>query len=221
MKKLVSMLCLSFLMLAFTGCEEKEKEVVITVEEYGDIVVKLYNDTPLHRDNFLQLVEEGFYDGLLFHRVIDGFMIQGGDPQSKDAAAGQRLGSGSREGVETIPAEFLPNRFHKKGALAAARTGGPSNPEKKSSNCQFYIVDGKVSPKQELEVLEKRSGKPMPEERKAAYTTVGGTPFLDDEYTVFGEVVSGLEIVDKIAAIEKDRSDRPTKDVKMSMKLKK
>lgn len=219
MKKLISMLCLTFLMIGFVGCEEKEQEVIITIEDHGDIVVKLYNDTPIHRDNFIKLVEEEFYNGLLFHRIIDGFMIQGGDPNSRDAAAGAPLGTGSNG--ETLEAEFLPHRFHKKGALAAARRGGPSNPEKRSSDCQFYIVQGKVETKQNLGRVAARTGKAMPEERIEAYTTIGGTPFLDDDYTVFGEVVSGLELVDQIAKVDKNGSDRPNVDLKMSMKLKK
>ncbi len=219
MKKLFSAFCLAFLLFAFSSCGEKEQEVVITVEGFGDIVVKLYNDTPIHRDNFIKLVEEGFYDGLLFHRVIDGFMVQGGDPNSRDAAPGAPLGSGSNGG--TLEAEFLPHRFHKKGALSAARRGGPSNPEKRSSDCQFYIVQGKTETKQNLEKMASRTGKEYSEEQIEVYSTIGGTPFLDQDYTVFGEVVSGLEIVDQIAKVEKNRSDRPNEDVMMSMKLKK
>ncbi len=219
MKKLLSILSLTLLMLTFNSCGDKEPQVIITVENYGDIVIKLYNDTPIHQENFLKLVEEGFYDGLLFHRVIKDFMIQGGDPNSRDAAAGAPLGSGSNGG--TLEAEILPNRFHKKGALAAARRGGPSNPEKRSSDCQFYIVQGKPATQAELDNIAKRSGKEMSPEAIEAYKTIGGTPFLDNEYTVFGEVVSGLEIVDKIATVAKNRSDRPDVDVKMSMKIKK
>jgi len=201
-----------------TSCTDKEKEVVISVENFGDITIKLYNETPQHRDNFLKLVDEGFYDETLFHRVIKEFMIQGGDPDSKGAAPNARLGGGSNGG--TIPAEFMPQFFHKKGALAAARKGDQVNPTKASSDCQFYIVQGKKYTDQELTQLEQRTGNAITAERREAYKTVGGVPFLDDTYTVFGEVVSGLDIVDKIAATQTAPGDRPIEDVKMTMKRK-
>lgn len=233
----------------------------------GDIIVRLYDETPLHRDNFLKLAKEGYYDGTLFHRVIRDFMIQGGDPNSKDAAPGTMLGTGGPG--YTIPAEFVyPQLFHKRGALCAARTGDEANPERASSGSQFYIVWGKTYKEQELKQLEhqmemmqeqnvfnalvrehkdevmtlrrnrdraglqylqdqliaktkeqcKALGKPtFTEEQKNAYTTVGGTPFLDNQYTVFGEVVSGLDIVEKIQSAETLRGDRPVKDVTMTI----
>jgi peptidyl-prolyl cis-trans isomerase B (cyclophilin B) len=185
-----------------------DQKVLITTD-YGNMVVRLYDATPQHRDNFIKLVKQGFYDSLLFHRVINGFMIQGGDPDSKHAQPGVMLGSGDI-GYE-IPAEFSDTLFHKKGALAAARR---ENPEKKSSGCQFYIVQGKVMNEAELS----RFG-PMNEQKKKAYTTVGGTPFLDNSYTVYGEVIEGLDVIDKIAAVKTAPGDRPVQDVRMKMKL--
>lgn len=239
--------------------QDPEVEIKTTM---GDIVVRLYNDTPLHRDNFLKLVEDGFYDGLLFHRVIDKFMVQGGDPDSKDARPGEHLGSGNPG--YTVAAEIdYPKHYHKYGALAAARTGGPSNPEMRSSGSQFYIVTGDVvnpqmiSQLEQMPVMRKRQelfGKyaseyqdsiramqaagdregldalqkklvekveaevpmeAMPENIKNDYTTIGGTPHLDGQYTVFGEVVKGMDVVEKIQKVETDRSDRPLEDVRI------
>jgi len=181
---------------------------------YGDMVIKLYNETPQHRDNFLKLTKEHFFDSLLFHRVIKGFMIQGGDPLSKNAGPSQMLGSG--DNGYTIPAEFNPKLIHKKGALAAART---ENPEKKSSGCQFYIVQGKPMTDAELNMMEQRTGTKYTEEQRNIYKTVGGTPFLDMSYTVFGEVVSGLDVIDKIAAVQTQPGDRPAQDVRMKVTL--
>lgn len=186
----------------------------------GDIVVKLYDSTPQHRDNFIKLVKEGFYDSLLFHRVIDGFMIQGGDPTSKSAPDSVQLGSGEAPG-DRIPAEFNPNYFHKKGALAAARD---DNPEKASSNCQFYIVQGKPVSDTNLNMMECqiRNEKPLfryTDAERKVYSTIGGTPFLDQNYTVFGEVVKGLDVIDKIASLQRDANDRPLQNVVMKMKL--
>jgi len=181
---------------------------------YGDMVVKLYNETPQHRDKFLKLTNEHFFDSLLFHRVIKGFMIQGGDPLSKNAGPSQMLGSG--DNGYTIPAEFNPKLIHKKGALAAART---ENPEKKSSGCQFYIVQGKPMTDAELNMMEQRTGTKYTEEQRNIYKTVGGTPFLDMSYTVFGEVVSGLDVIDKIAAVQTQPGDRPAQDVRMKVTL--
>lgn len=182
---------------------------------YGTMVVKLYNETPLHRDNFIKLVKQGFYDSTLFHRVIESFMIQGGDPESKNADSTAMLGNGSAPG-DMIPAEFRPNLIHKKGALAAART---DNPEKASSNCQFYIVQGMKYDDATLNQYEcqaVRQNNPSfayTDAQRNAYKTAGGTPFLDQNYTVFGEVVKGLDVVDKIAAVAKNEFDRPFKDV--------
>ena len=233
---------------------------------FGDIIVKLYDETPLHRDNFLKLAKEGFYDGTLFHRVIKDFMIQGGDPDSKGAAKGKQLGAG--DAGYTIPAEFVPSLYHKKGALAAARQGDQVNPERRSSGCQFYIVWGKTysdGQVRQLEhqmfmqaqqqvfnslamerrsqimdlrrnrdqaglsalqdelvamteaiVAEKGLGK-MSDAQKEIYRTVGGTPFLDGQYTVFGEVEEGLDIVGKIQEVATDGNDRPENDITMKV----
>jgi cyclophilin family peptidyl-prolyl cis-trans isomerase len=181
----------------------------------GEIVVKLYDSTPKHRDNFIKLVKSGFYDSLLFHRVIKGFMIQGGDPLSKNAPAGTMLGMGGAE-LERIPAEFNAQLIHKKGTLCAARDG---NPAKASSACQFYIVQGKPYTDSELMGMEPQRGVEFSEEQKQLYKTVGGTPFLDMNYTVFGEVISGLEVVDKIAGTTTDNNNRPYKNIMMMMTL--
>ncbi|RYY66781.1 MAG: peptidylprolyl isomerase [Chitinophagaceae bacterium] len=188
--------------------------VKITTDS-GVIVVKLSDSTPLHRDNFVKLVKEGFYDSLLFHRVIAGFMIQGGDPQSKYAAPGSMLGSGGSD-MARIPAEFNSALIHKKGALAAARDG---NPEKASSACQFYIVDGKILSDAELDMMEARQGRKYTAEQRALYKSVGGTAMLDTQYTVFGEVISGMEVIGKIANVAKGMGDRPAGDVRMKMEL--
>ena len=182
---------------------------------YGNMVVKLYNETPKHRDNFLKLVNDGTYNGLLFHRVIKDFMIQGGDPNSRNAQKGQMLGDG--ELGYTIPAEFVPTLYHKKGALAAARQSDMVNPKKESSSCQFYIVQGNKWDANRLSMVEQRMGKTFTAEQAEVYATLGGTPFLDGDYTVFGEVVEGMEVIDKIAAVQTDGNDRPQEDVKMKM----
>lgn len=232
----------------------------------GDIVVRLYDETPAHRDNFLKLAREGFYDGTIFHRVIKDFMIQGGDPDSKGAPKGAQLGCG--DAGYTLPAEFDPALFHKRGALAAARQGDQVNPERRSSGCQFYIVWGKTYSKGQIdqlarqmqmqavqgvfnelvmahkaEVLEMRRNRDreglmalqeqleaeanavviekglgrMPKEAVEAYSTVGGTPFLDGQYTVFGEVEEGLDVVGKIIAVSTDGNDRPLEDIPMTV----
>jgi cyclophilin family peptidyl-prolyl cis-trans isomerase len=253
---------------------KKEKTSYVLVEtSFGEMKIKLYNETPLHRDNFVKLVKEGFYDSLLFHRVIKDFMIQGGDPDSKGAPAGERLGNGG-PGYQ-INAEFHPALIHKKGVLAAAREGDQVNPEKKSSGSQFYIVQGKAFDDKALDQMEEKinfgtKGKIMrdyitnpanvadknkldslrmarnqqefnafikalelkmqpefdkagvfkyTEEQRNAYKTVGGTPHLDQNYTVFGEVIEGLNVIDSIAKVNKDNFDRPLEDVIMKMKV--
>ena len=178
---------------------------------FGDITVALYDDTPQHKANFIKLVNDKFYDGVLFHRIIKGFMIQGGDPNSKTAKAGQRLGDG--DVGYTIPAEFKENHFHKKGALCAARQGDQVNPKKASSGSQFYIVQGTVFDDKKLDYYEERLGKIFSATQRQAYKTVGGTPHLDGDYTVFGEVTEGLEIVDKIAAVKTGYMDVPVEPV--------
>lgn len=277
MKHLFRFLALILLVQTFSmpkaSASSKKDPIVVITTEFGVIKIKLYNETPLHRDNFIKLAKEGFYDGTLFHRVIKEFMIQGGDPQSKGAEAGAMLGNGGPG--YTIPAEFNSSYFHKKGALAAAREGDQVNPEKKSSGSQFYIVQGKIFKPEELKMLEDRMNqqnkftflreylakpenaavkkqveefqkaqntdginkiiaeiegkekdalakvmKPLfSEEQKTLYSTVGGSPHLDGAYTVFGEVIEGLDVIDKIAASETDKNNRPTKDVAMKVTI--
>ncbi len=188
--------------------------MVLIHTAYGDMKVKLYDLTPQHRDNFIKITEKGFYDSLLFHRVIKGFMIQGGDPQSKNAPAGQQLGGGDIG--YTIPAEFNDSLIHKKGALCAART---ENPTKASSGCQFYIVQGKVQTDADLNSIEQRGNFKYSEKQRNEYKTVGGVPFLDRNYTVYGQVVEGLDVIDKIAAVQTAPGDRPVKDVWMTVKV--
>ncbi len=183
--------------------------------DYGVMIAELYDATPKHRDNFLKLAEEGYFNGLLFHRVIDGFMIQGGDPNSRDAAQGAMLGSGG-PGYQ-IPAEFVDSLIHIKGAIAAARTGDNVNPQKMSSGSQFYIVQGRPVESGVLDMYEQRKGMTYTAEQKKEYAEQGGTPALDGDYTVFGRVISGLDVIDKIAAVQKDARDRPLKDVKMNI----
>jgi peptidyl-prolyl cis-trans isomerase B (cyclophilin B) len=201
-----------------------EKEIVVMPPQkclvqlktpQGAMVIELFDDTPAHRDNFLKLVEDGFYNELLFHRVIDGFMIQGGDPNSRGASAQARLGSGG-PGYQ-IPAEFNVNRVHVKGALAAARQGDQVNPEKKSSGSQFYIVHGREVDEDLLESMEMRKGVKYSEESKKSYIESGGTPFLDFEYTVFGRVIEGMEIIDSVASVKTLPGDRPVEDVTMTL----
>lgn len=231
----------------------------------GDIVIRLYDETPRHRDNFLKLAKDGYFNGTLFHRVIKDFMIQGGDPDSKNAPKGKKLGTGGPD--YTIPAEFVyPRYFNKRGALSAARTGDEVNPDRESSGSQFYIVWGKIYKPAELKQMERQmamqqeqevfnllakehreeimefrrnrdqaglqtlqeqlieetkkicrqKGKPtFTTEQTEAYTTVGGTPFLDNQYTVFGEVEEGINVVERIQNRKTDRNDRPTEDVKV------
>ncbi len=271
MKK-ATVVLLTILVCGFVACKSDKKakdmseETKLKIETTaGDIVVKLYNETPQHRDNFIKLAENGTYEGTLFHRVIKDFMIQAGDPDSKNASKGQMLGAG--DVGYTVPAEFVyPKYFHKKGALSAARQGDNVNPQKASSGCQFYIVTGKVYSDSALLNMEQQmnqmrfnnlfntlaskhakdiykmrkagdqeglmnlqdtliaqvekqlAGQPefrfTPEQVKA-YTTVGGTPHLDGEYTVFGEVLEGMDVVDKIQRVKTDRNDRPEEDVKI------
>ena len=198
--------------------DENQKEQLVKIStDYGDMVIKLYNETPKHRDNFIKLAKEGFYNGTIFHRVIKSFMIQGGDPESKNAIAGAMYGNGGPG--YTVPAEFNKKLFHKKGALAAARLGDGQNPTKASSGSQFYIVQGKKYSNLEINTLEQRMGRMIPSEQKEAYMTLGGTPFLDMNYTVFGEVIEGLDVIDKIAAVKTLQGNRPEKDIKMTVSV--
>jgi cyclophilin family peptidyl-prolyl cis-trans isomerase len=210
MKKIIS---LSVLLLMFAGFGFSQSTKVIIETSKGDITVMLYDETPVHRDNFIKLVESDFYDGVLFHRVISSFMIQGGDPESKDAPAGKALGNGGPG--YTLPAEIVPKYFHKKGALAAARTGDQTNPQRRSSGSQFYIVQGKTYTDMQLDSMEKQMFTTFSDAQRDAYATIGGVPQLDAQYTVFGEVIEGLEIIDIIAAVEKGANDRPVADVKV------
>ncbi|MBI5915850.1 MAG: peptidylprolyl isomerase [Bacteroidetes bacterium] len=193
-------------------------ECLVEIEtDFGTMTVQLSNATPQHRDNFLKLAEEGYFDGILFHRVIEGFMIQGGDPDSKNAKPNQALGMGGPS--YTVPAEFVDSLVHLKGALSAARQGDQANPQKRSSGSQFYIVQGKPLTKEELDMMEARKGIRYTKEQRDAYMAQGGTPFLDRDYTVFGHVVKGLDVIDKIAATETDPRDRPKTDVKMKVRV--
>jgi len=201
------------LFMLFSCQTQKPQPMVLIKTTMGDIKVKLYDKTEYHRKNFLKLVNEHFYDSLLFHRVIPNFVIQAGDPNSKNAKPGELLGEG--DPGYTIPAEICPDYFHKRGALAAARTGDQVNPTRRSSGSQFYIVVGKVYSDQELDLLEKRLNTKFTPEQRKAYTTIGGTPFLDGQYTVFGEVVEGMDVVDKIANVERDENDRPKQDIRI------
>lgn len=197
-----------------TTVKDTETRILLSTDS-GNMVIRLYDSTPLHRDNFIEKVKAGFYDSLLFHRVIKDFMIQGGDPNSKNAKPGEMLGAGSAPGPN-VPAEFKPYFFHKKGVLAAARD---NNPQKSSSNCQFYIVQGKKYTDDELKQMEQRMNKTFTPEQKDIYKTIGGTPFLDGNYTVYGEVEMGENVIDKIASVPTAAADRPVSDVRMKMKV--
>lgn len=195
--------------------KDRKKDVLLQTS-LGDMIFRLSDSTPLHRDNFIKLVKQKYYDSILFHRVIQHFMIQAGDPNSKTAKAGQPLGNGGPG--YTIPAEFSASLFHKKGALAAARMGDNVNPQKASSGSQFYIVQGKIFTDAGLDSTERfrLNGRKIPAEQRAVYKTLGGAPHLDQNYTVFGEVIKGLEVVDKIAAQPTSKGqdrDRPLQDV--------
>jgi len=200
-----------FALIAATvmSCAPKQ-ELFLIETELGNMKVKLYDSTPQHRDNFKKLVDESFYDGLLFHRVINGFMVQGGDPESKGADATKRLGSGG-PGYQ-IPAEIGAPHF--KGTLAAARN---NNPEKKSSGSQFYIVHGKPVSDAEMDQFGGRKGITYTPEQRARYKKDGGAIFLDGDYTVFGEVVEGFDVIDKIATTQTAPGDRPVTDVSMKI----
>ena len=262
MKRIFFVFYIGFFIL--TGCAQNKDYVVTIKTSHGDMVAILFDETPKHKKNFIKLAKEHFFDSTLFHRVIQGFMIQGGDPDSKKAQPGQPLGRGGPG--YTIEAEFNPKFFHERGVLSAARLGDAQNPSKASSGSQFYIVQGTVMKEEDLKVdqvkfnmamqqffqnpnnkplydsvvtlynsgdmnayqnyiiglksrMEKETGvntdKEVSPEILKAYTTVGGAPSLDGEYTVFGRVIKGLDVLDKIAAVPKDPGDRPLKDVRM------
>ena len=211
MKKLLYLFIFS---LALASCHQKQGTIIRMETSLGDIRLRLYDETVLHRENMLKLVREGFYNGVLFHRVIQDFMIQAGDPM---AGKGTLLGDGDTG--YTLKAEILPGYFHKRGALAAAREGDDVNPEKNSSGSQFYIVEGKVFSPEELTALVDRINRNrqtklvLSPEQVEAYTTIGGSPHLDGEYTVFGEVIEGMEVVKQISEQPTDENDRPLTDV--------
>ncbi len=188
---------------------------VLIMTDSGNMIVKLYNETPLHKDNFIKKIKAGFYDSLLFHRVISNFMIQGGDPLSKNANESVPLGSGEATGGK-IPTEIKDTIFHKRGVLAAARDG---NPEKASSNCQFYLAQGKIYTPEELEKYALQRNLNLGETQKKLYTTVGGIPHLDGAYTVYGEIFKGLDVLDRISVTKTNRSNRPLIDIRMKMFL--
>jgi peptidyl-prolyl cis-trans isomerase B (cyclophilin B) len=263
MKKILPALLVAFLLI-FSSCAQNKDQVITIKTKYGDMVAILYDETPKHKANFIKLAKEHYFDSLLFHRVIEGFMIQGGDPDSKNATPGQHLGTGRP--TYTIDAEFNPKFFHEKGAFSAARMSDAQNPSKASSGSQFYIVQGKKWTEDELKFdqmkfnmamqqyfqnpvnkpaydslfatyqsgdvnrydsllkklrprVEKETGikteKDVSPEVVKIYSTVGGAPHLDGQYTVFGKVIKGLEVIDKIAAQPKDESDRPIEDIRM------
>lgn len=215
MMKYFALFFFTFISLNLFAGKPKHSYVKIKTTK-GECIVMLYNQTPKHRDNFIKLVKENFYDGTLFHRTIKEFMIQGGDPDSKTAKPGQSLGDGDLG--YTLDAEFRDSLFHKRGALAAARD---DNPKKASSAAQFYLVQGKKWTDAELDQLEvgKLHGRKINSAQREIYKTVGGTPHLDQNYTVFGEVVKGIEMIDSIAIVPTDKANRPVEDVKMEISL--
>lgn len=222
MKYIFSSLLISFVMIFAVASDVRAQEaetIVLIDTDMGKIKVKLFNDTPQHRDNFIKNVNEKLYDGLLFHRVIKQFMIQAGDVNSKDAPMDKHLGDGDLD--YTIPAEIIyPKYFHKAGMLCAARTGDDVNPERASSATQFYIVTGKFFTEMELDKMEKEKNITLTPEQKQAYMLEGGAPHLDGKYTIFGEVISGMKTVMKIQMVETNEDDRPLKNIKIkSMKI--
>jgi len=206
MKKVIIVFMISMFFGSMSYSQNETMFVIHT--DYGDITGMLYNDTPGHRDNFIKLINDGWFNGSTFHRVIEDFMIQGGGKEGGTVDVGY-----------TIPAEFVSEHFHKKGALAAARMGDGANPQKRSSGSQFYIVQGKIYNDQELANLEVRKNCQWTAEQKEVYKTLGGVAFLDYDYTVFGEVIEGLDVIDKIAAVQTTEGDKPVKDVAMTIEI--
>lgn len=214
MKPFLTLLFATVLSCFFT-VNAQDKEILVLIDtDMGKIKVKLYNETPLHRDNFVKHITDKMYDGLIFHRVIKQFMIQAGDVTSKDAPIDQELGSNDLS--YTIPAEFIyPKYFHKSGALCAARSSDDENPEKASSATQFYIVTGKFYTDMELTKMEEKENIQLSPEQRETYMHKGGSPHLDGNYTVFGEVINGMKVVDKIQFVNTNEKDRPLKNVKI------
>jgi cyclophilin family peptidyl-prolyl cis-trans isomerase len=208
MKKIIATLIFLVFLCGFNYSQTgtQSNPVFLIKTSFGDIKVKLYNETSKHRDNFIKLVKEGFYDGSIFHRVINQFMIQGGGAKNGTADVGY-----------TIPAEFNSMFFHKKGALAAARMPDQINPNKESSGSQFYIVHGRIFTDEELNSIESRTNKKFTAEQRDAYKSIGGAPHLDGDYTIFGEVIEGLYVIDKIAAVKTGAGDKPLEDIKMTI----
>ena len=215
MKKLFAIGLLLIGLLSSLHLQAQEVETLVQIDtDMGKIKVKLFNDTPQHRDNFIKNVKEKRYDGLLFHRVIKQFMVQGGDINSKDAPIEQHLGDG--DPGYTIPAEIVyPKYFHKRGMLCAARTSDDENPERASSGTQFYIVTGKFYTEMELDKMEEKDNKTFTPEQREVYMLEGGAPHLDGTYTIFGEVIKGMKVVDKIQFVETNEDDRPLKNIKI------
>ena len=213
MKKLLPLSVLLLFVTFFAVAKDRKVKVITP---YGTMIIRLYDQTPKHRDNFVKLARGHFYDSTLFHRVINKFMIQGGDPDSKHAHPGDTLGNG--DVGYTIPPEFQLDLFHRKGALGAARD---DRPDKASSGCQFYIVQGKVFTDEQLDKLEKTrlGGRKIPTDQRRVYKTEGGSPHLDQSYTVFGQVIKGMDVIDKIAALKTDSRDRPLEDVPMRIRV--
>lgn len=216
MKRIKNLLLLALLVAISTPVFAQHRKVKIKTP-YGKMVFVLYDETPLHKDNFIGLAKKHFYDGLLFHRVIDSFMIQGGDPDSRDAKPHAFLGNG--DVGYTIPAEFREDLFHRKGALAMAREGDRVNPQRASSGCQFYIVQGKTYTDKALDRISARTGRKYTPKQREIYKTIGGTPFLDGAYTVFGQMIKGEAVLDRIAAVSTDKNDRPVKDIPMKIRI--
>ena len=204
------------LVLAFSVFSQERVKVKIETV-HGEMIAELYNETPTHRDNFIKLVEKGYYDGTIFHRVIPNFMIQGGDPVSKEANPSQQIGNGGPG--YTLPAEFNPNLIHKKGALAAARMGDAEKKKKESSGSQFYIVEGQVYDAQKMAMIEQRMGVKLSDIQKKAYSSIGGTPHLDGGYTVFGEVIKGLEVITKISNLKRNKNNLPLEKAVMKVSI--
>lgn len=202
---------LSLLTITALQAQTKYKDKVVIETDYGKIVIALYDNTPKHRDNMIKLIKQKFYDSTLFHRVIPDFVIQGGDPDSKHAPAGKSLGDG--DVGYRVPAEINAVDFHQRGAVSMARD---NNPQKASSGCQFYIVTGKKYTDEELDKISTRTGRKFLPKQRMIYKTVGGTPHLDGNYTVFGIVEEGMDVVDKISAAERDERDRPKQDIRMN-----
>lgn len=192
---------------------ENQPTKVLFETSMGSFTIMLYDATPLHKENFIKLVKDDYYKDVLFHRIIKNFMVQTGDPDSRTAKPGQLLGNGGPG--YTIPAEFRDSLYHKRGAVAAARTGDQVNPQKASSGSQFYIVDGQKWTSAQLKSMENQLGIKFSEEQIQTYTTIGGVPYLDQQYTVFGEVIEGMDVIDQIASQQKDANDRPLQDIKI------